>query len=457
MKCRTTLRYIGLDVHKKWMQICILDARGKVRYEGRTAATPDQLRGFTRTLRPTDAVALEATINTWAIVALIEQRAGRVVVSNPMRTKAIASAKIKTDKVDARVLADLLRCDYLPAVWRPDAQTILWRQCVRFSDRFVRRRTQLKNQIHAIFHQNLLVFPGADLFGKTGRGWIERMRPTLPERDRFELDLLLDELDHTEAVIALLEKDLATTAYPLDNVRLLMTIHGVDAYGALSLLAAIGDVKRFASPKKLVSYFGLHSSVFQSADHCYTGPITKRGRSHARWIAIQAAQSLCRARGPLAHFYAKIKKRKGHNVAVVAVARKLVTIAWHMLTHREPYRYAVPKTTEGKLARLRVLATGTKKKTGPKTGTPRSTNHGTGRRVKYAKSLNQVLAENELPAIAQLPAGELRILSQRNMKARVVENIYKGKPIITTNNNKHNSGSPKHKTTHNKGRKTSCA
>jgi transposase len=456
MKCTKTLRYIGLDVHKKWMQIAMLSPRGKVLFDGRTPARPDQLRGLARTLRPTDAVAFEATTNTWAIVALLEQRAGRVVVSNPMRTKAIASAKIKTDKVDARTLAHLLRLDYLPEVWRPDAQTILWRQCVRFSDRFVRRRTQLKNQIHAVFHQNLLVYDGTDLFGKSGRQWIDTQRAALPERHRFELDILRDELDHTDAVIALLEKDLATTAHPLDDVRLLMTIHGVDVYAALSLLAAIGDVKRFAAPKKLVSYFGLHSSVFQSADHCYTGPITKRGRSHARWVAIQSAQQFCRAHGPIAHFYRRIKKRKGHNVAIVAVARKLVTIAWHMLTNREPFRYAVPKTTEAKLTRLRILATGQKKKSGPAKGTPRSKRYGTGRSVKYAKSLNQVLDENQLPAIGELSKGELRVLRRCGMQSRALDNLHKAQPILATTRKTTNRQQEKDKQLTTKKR-TSCA
>ena len=360
MKCTSNLRYIGLDVHKKWIQICILDARGKVLFEGRSPATADQIRGFARSLRPSDQIALEATTNTWAIVAHLERHAGRVVVSNPLQTKAIASAKVKTDKVDARVLADLLRCNYLPGVWRPDEQTQQWRQQVRFRDRFARRRTQLKNQIHSIFHRNLLAFDGSDLFGRSGRRWMAQHRQALCDRDRFELDLLLDELDHTDRRVEQLAHRIAKQAYTIEDVRLLMTIPGVDFLAAVSLLAAIGDVHRFPSPKHVASYFGLTSRVSQSAEHCYLGPITKRGR----WIAIQSAQYLCRAHGPLRHFYLRIKKRKGHNVAIVAVARKLVTVAWHILTKREPYRYSVPRTTDVKLARLRILATGQKKKGG---------------------------------------------------------------------------------------------
>ncbi len=435
MKCPKTLRYIGLDVHKKWIQFCMVNRQGHVVREGRFMATAAAIGDFARSLRPTDAVALEATGFTWALVDRLEQHAGRLVVSNPLQTRAIAHAKVKTDKVDALVLAQLLRLDYLPTVWRPDAQTRAWRQAVHFRAMFVRRRTQLKNQIHAIFHRRLRAFDGADLFGKTGRQWIATERQALPERDRLELDILLDELDRTDERIAVLSEALAREVYRIDDVRLLMTIPGVDIYAAVSLLAAIGDIARFPSAKHLASYFGLVSRVSQSGEHCWTGRITKRGRSHARWIAIQSAQHLCRAPGPMHHFYQHIKKRKGHNVAIVAVARKLVTLAWHILTKREPYRYSVPRTTETKLSRLRVLATGKKKKTGPRVGTARSKNYGTGQRVKYAKSLNQVYRENELPPLGSLPKGERTMLRRRGLHAWAEKNIHKGKPIVTIRNN----------------------
>ena len=408
MKSTPNLRYIGLDVHKKWMQVCMLDRRGKVLNEGRFPATPDQLRAFARSLRPTDAIALEATGFTWALVDLLERHAGRVVVSNPLQTRAIAHAKVKTDKVDARVLADLLRCDYLPEVWRPDAQTRHWRGAVHFRDMFVRRRTQLKNQIHAIFHRNLLVFDGSDL---------------------FELDLLLDELDHNDQHVLALGNLLAKQAYDLKDVHLLMTIPGVDYIAAVSLLAAIGDIARFPSPKHLASYFGLTSRVSQSGQHCFLGRITKRGRSHGRWIAVQAAYSLYKAPGPIQHFYLRIKKRKGHNVAVVAVARKLVTLARHILTKREPYRYAVPATTEKKLAQFRLVATGQRRKRGIAPGTPRSKNWGTGRQVRRIKSLSQIYTENQLPPLRPLSAGERKMLSRLGLTAQTMNNLYKEKTV----------------------------
>ena len=116
------MRYVGMDVHKRRVQVCVLDASGRVVMQRSVACTREQLHAFCRAqLRPEDQVAVDATTNSWAVVEVVERYVARVVVSNPLRTKAIAQAKIKTDKIDARVLADLLRCDYLPDVWQPDS------------------------------------------------------------------------------------------------------------------------------------------------------------------------------------------------------------------------------------------------------------------------------------------------------------------------------------------------
>src|SRR5207302_11482476 len=127
---------------------------------------------------------------------------------------------------------------------------------------------------------------------------------------------------------------------------------------AQTVLAALGDVGRFPDGDHAASYLGLVPSTKQSAEHCYHGPITKAGNGHARWVLIQAAQHLRLHPGPLGVFFRRLAKKQNYNVAVVATARKLVVIAWHLLTNNEPYRYAQPRSTEGKLQRLRVKATG---------------------------------------------------------------------------------------------------
>ena len=118
------IRYVGLDVHKDVVQACLIDEQGQRLESHRLPCTKESLEAFARErLRPTDHIALEATTNTWAVVALLRPHVGKIVVGNPLRTRAIAEAKVKTDKVDAEVLAQLLRCDYLPSVWQPDEDT----------------------------------------------------------------------------------------------------------------------------------------------------------------------------------------------------------------------------------------------------------------------------------------------------------------------------------------------
>ncbi len=149
-----------------------------------------------------------------------------------------------------------------------------------------------------------------------------------------------------------------------------MTIPGIDYYTALSVKAAIGDITRFSSPKKLVSYIGLNPRIYQSGNSCYTGRITKRGRSQARWVLIQAAQCIVKVPGPLRGFFLKLRKRKERNKAIVAVASKLVRIIWMMLITKEDYYYSPPLRTKEKLAKLRIIATGVRMKSGTKKGVP---------------------------------------------------------------------------------------
>ena len=150
----------------------ILD-QGQMRLAGRVATTAEELQDFAQTLSKEDAVVLEATCNTEGIVRLLQAHAGRVAISNPRRTRAIAEAKIKTDKVDAQVLAQLLASDFLPEVWLPDEQTAMLRRQVARRTQLVRHRTRLKNQLHAILHRNLVPrCPVTDLFGRAGRTWL---------------------------------------------------------------------------------------------------------------------------------------------------------------------------------------------------------------------------------------------------------------------------------------------
>ena len=223
------------------------------------------------------------------------------------------------------------------------------------------------------------------------------------------IDSDLRQLEFLQKEIATLDQELARRGHASDAVKLLMTLPGVDVATAEAMLAAWGDYTRFPDGDHAASYLGLAPSTKQSAEHCYHGPITKRGNSHARWMLIQAAQHLDKHPGPLGHFFRRLMKKKCRNVAVVAAARKLAMIGWMMLKSNEPYRYAIPKSTETKLAKLRVKATGQRRKGGAGKGAKAVAKLPGGSRT--IKSLARCCQSEGLPAAAAAFAGEQRTVA----------------------------------------------
>ena len=361
-------RIFGLDVHKKQVQLAELTPDGRLVRSEEFPATPEGLKTFAATLQPQDEIALEATTNTWAIHDALAPHVAKVAIANPLKVRLIADAHLKTDAVDAAVLAHLHRTHFLPEVWVPDPTTRRWRSLVAHRQELTKVQTMWKNRVHSILHRNLVTPPPAgDLFGVRGRRWLTSVE--LPADQRLQLDSSLRMLDATRADRDQLDSVLSREAHGEPRMALLLSVPGLDLATAMTLLAAIGDIHRFDDPKKLVGYLGLCPRTYQSADHTYHGRITKAGSASARWMAIQAANLLVRTPSPLQHWYRKLKKAKGHNIAIVAVARKLVVLVWHILTTGEPYRYAQPALHQAKLARIRIRATGERMKSGPRKGT----------------------------------------------------------------------------------------
>jgi transposase len=350
-----TRRCIGLDVHREFAQIAIWQD-GVVRQAGRIATTPEALRIFADSLAPTDEVALEATGNTHAIVKLLARRVARVVVSNPQKTRAIAEARVKTDKVDAEILAQLLAADYLPGVWIADEDTQARRRQVARRAHLVRQRTRLKNQVQSILHRNLVPrCPAADLFGIKGRQWLAEQE--LPADERRAVVALLRQLDFHGQELRLIDAELAGIALGSEDTKRLMTIPGVDVTVAISITAAVGPFSRFDSPNKLVRYLGLNPRVKQSGEQpAAHGRIAKQGRAHARGMLVEAAWVAVKTPGPLRAFFERVRARRGMQIAVVATARKLAVLCWHMITRGQDYAFARPSLTAKKLRALELKA-----------------------------------------------------------------------------------------------------
>ena len=349
------MRVIGLDIHRTFAEVMFLED-GELIHGGRVELSHVQFFAFAQTLRSDDEVVLEATGNTMAVVRLLEPHVGRVVIANPLQVRAIAHAKIKTDKIDAAVLAQLHASGFLPEVWRADEQTLVLRRQVARRNQIVGQRTRLKNQVQSVLHAYLIPrFPGADLFGKKGRAWLSEQ--PLPGDERLAIERRLRELDRLGEDLAMIEKDLARFALKDADCQRLLTVAGINMAVAVGVKAAVGSIERFGSPQKLVSYFGLNPSVRQSglapAQH---GRITKQGRAHARAMLVEAAWAAAKAPGPLRAFFLRIRARRGHQVAAVATARKMAVLCWHLMTKQEGYAWARPALHAKKLRELELKA-----------------------------------------------------------------------------------------------------
>jgi transposase len=360
------MRVIGLDLHRAFAEVAILE-KGGIRHAGKVALEHTAVIAFAKALKRSDEVVVEATGNTAIVVRLLKPYVRRVIVANPRQVRAIAHAKVKTDKIDAAVLAKLHASGFLPEVWIADDATEALRRRVAERCQVVSHMTRLKNRIHSVLNMNLIPrYPGK-LFSKRGRTWLAAQ--PIPEDQKRVIARHLEEHDRLDAVLSVLDRDLAQDALKDQQVERLMTIGGVNMTVALGVLAAIGDVTRFSSSEKLVSYFGLNPKVRQSGDHpAYHGRISKEGRAHARALLVEAAWSIARQPGPLRAFFQRVRAKRGQQIAVVATARKLAVLIWHMLTKEEDYAWTRPALLQWKLRELELTAGQTSRRGGNKPG-----------------------------------------------------------------------------------------
>ena len=335
------MRVVGLDVHRVFAEAVVLDD-GKVVRLGRVGMTREHLEAFARRLTRDDHVVIEATGNATAVAEVIGPHVGRVVIANPRQVRLIAEARVKTDVVDATVLARLYASGFLPEVWVPDQRTLALRRQVTRRNQIVRQRARLKTIIQSILHAHLVPpCPHADLLGPRGRTWL--LGQALPPDEQDAVARHLREHDRLSEDLRVVEREIARDAFADADAKRLMTIPGIDMVVATGLQAAVGPVERFAGPDKLVAYLGLNPSVRQSGEgRPRHGRITKRGRTHARTMLVEAAWQAVRGPGPLRAFYQRIARRRGNHIAAVAVARKLAVIIWHLLKRGEDYAWVRP-------------------------------------------------------------------------------------------------------------------
>jgi transposase len=349
-------RAIGLDLHREFCEVAVCE-EGLAHGAGRVKTTTEGIEGLAASLQPTDRVVMEVSSSAWEVARRLEGHCQRVVVVSPDDT-GIASARAKTDKIDARTLASLLWKGQLEAVWTPDERVRVLRRRLSRREQLVRSRARAKNEVHAVLMRTLQGKPPcSDIFGVKGRRWIEHLQHRLPVEEAETLESSLRQVEFLRSEIEQVERLVAKQMAAWPEARRLMTVPGVSLITVATFLAAVGDIRRFMSSRKLVAYLGLDPRVRQSGEQpARPGRISKRGSSATRWVLVEAAWSAVNQPGPLRAFYLRIKGRRGHGKAIVATARKLAVLFWCMLTRSEDYAHQQPSLTARKMRLLEVKA-----------------------------------------------------------------------------------------------------
>ena len=323
--------HVGVDLHQRFCYLTAVNASGKICRQGQVVNEGEALRAWLRQLPGPRQGVVEASGFWPAFARAAGPEAERLVMVHPQRVKAIASAKLKNDRVDSETLAHLSRCDLLPEAWMADEATQQLRLLVRLRITLGRQRARAKNQLQAVLHQEGFKKPVTDVFGKRGRAWLKGL--DLTAAGRVVVDTWLREVDHLDVELAEQTRQLERLAKEDARARFLQTVPGVGAYSAMVILAEVGDVGRFGNKRALASYAGLTPVVRESAGKRKRGGITHQGSNTLRWIMLQVAQVAARYSPGARSYYEKLRERKPAQVARIALARKLLTVVWALLRH----------------------------------------------------------------------------------------------------------------------------
>jgi transposase len=337
---------IGVDFHKAYSHMTVLDAQGRILKAGTVPNTADAVRAFVAPYREGGQAVVEATRNWTVMYDLLENELERVHLAHPLKVRAIAEARVKTDRIDSKILAHLLRCDLLPTAYvRPRAERTS-QQVLRQRMFLVRVRTMVKNRIHVLIDRQPEVREVArqfsDLFGQAGLRWLRSVE--LPATEHQLLDGELALLDAVRGRIAASDGLVQGFAVGDPRIRWVRTIPGIGRFFAVLVVHEIGDIRRFATPAKLSAYAGLVPSVHASGGRVFHGRLTKQGNKWLRWAAIEAVRPAVTTDPELRAYYERLRQRKGPNPAKVATARRLLTLVHRVLSQQRPYRKPVSQS-----------------------------------------------------------------------------------------------------------------
>jgi transposase len=360
-------RFIALDVHKAYIVVGAVNSQQEVVLPPRRVSCAQFESWAKKHLRPTDEIVLEATTNAWYVHDLLTPWVARVIVVHPYHVKLIASSMVKTDKVDTLVLACLLSVNILPAIWVPPTHVRELRALVAHRRRLVSQRSAAKNRLQSLLHRHNIVPPEGEIFCAAHRAWWAGLSISPSEKLRAQQDLVL--LDTFTPLIEGVEAELARLSISptwVDLLPLLIQLPGIGLLHAMTILSAIGDIGRFPSAKKLVGYAGLGARIHASGQTWRTGGITKQGRRELRATMIEAAWIAVRLHPGWRDRFERLQRSMGKQKAIVAIARKLLVVIWHVLTAQAADRQAEPEAVARSLMKW-----GTRHRLATSLGVPR--------------------------------------------------------------------------------------
>jgi transposase len=336
--------YIGMDLHKSTSSFCIMDKEGEILKETKIPTTREEVTKFIKALGKKNdiSIALEPVSQWYVFADLLEDLGAEVHLAHPRKLKAIATSSSKTDKLDARVIADHLRTNHLPEAWHSPKEVRGWKEIVRSRSALVGIRTELKNRIHGVLFKNALTSPARNLFTKEGVTWLKNLE--VEDHFRLSLDKYLLVTECLDKEIKDMEKNIRAKVQETPEMRFLKDIPGIGDILAAAIMAEIGDIKRFKSPKQLQAYAGIVPWVRNSGDKIRHGRITKIGSPWLRFAVIEATVCMARTRAgsDLKDYFLRIKKNKGSQTATVVTARKLLAIIWSVLRNERKFEARYP-------------------------------------------------------------------------------------------------------------------
>lgn len=325
------MSFIGVDLHTNSITVCRREEDASETFATYTLS-PDDLEAFCLTLDADDHIAFEATGNSAWFRDQVVSCVGRVVVVNPAQFKVIRSSVKKTDRNDAEALAMFLAKDMLPETRGKTQAEAELASLAHTRDLLVKQRTRLLNKLHALFNRHGIKLKRESLGSKRALEAVDLGACSACEA--IELAVLRDQALALTAALTRLDRDIEVIVKDFDGYEQVTSIKGIGSRAAAVLLSAIGNVRDFASADKLAAYFGIVPRVRQSNDTEIHGQITKRGNALVRTTLVQCTLIALRYSPYLKNFYARIRERRGHGKAIIATARKLLTIIYDTLKNK---------------------------------------------------------------------------------------------------------------------------